>query len=152
MNSGELRPMLTLRATEKWAPLSRGPCSSGPRRATVWPVHASSGYLTRCATLPLPRALILVLILFVHPALLTGLLLVLLLLSGLLTAALLLLTGFAILLVRILVLLGHSADSIVRVRCSGQTTTYGPPIGCRSAQFLRACLPRRRWPQCGKGT
>ena len=60
------------------------------------------------ATLPLPRALILLILLV---GLLAGLGLVLLLLAGFLAAALLLLTGFAILLVRILVLLVHSANS-----------------------------------------
>jgi hypothetical protein len=60
------------------------------------------------ATLPLPRALILLVLL---AALLAGLGLILLLLAGFLAAALLLLTGLAILLVRILVLLVHSANS-----------------------------------------
>jgi hypothetical protein len=63
---------------------------------------------TRYATLPLPRALVLLIL----PALLTGLVLILLLLAGLLTATLLLLTGLAILLVWILVLLVHSANSL----------------------------------------
>jgi hypothetical protein len=56
------------------------------------------------ATLPLPRALILLV------ALLAGLGLILLLLAGFLAAALLL-SGLAILLVRVLVLLVHSANS-----------------------------------------
>jgi hypothetical protein len=87
-----------------------------------------------------------------HPALLTGLLLVLLLLARLLTATLLLLTGFAILLVRILVLLGHSADSTVRVRCSGQATTDQPPIGCPEHTVPLRLAFAVPWPRCGKGT
>jgi hypothetical protein len=63
---------------------------------------------TRYATLPLPRALV---VLILPTALLTGFVLILLLLAGLLTAALLLLAWLAILLVRILVLLVHSANS-----------------------------------------
>jgi hypothetical protein len=79
---------------------------------------------TRYATLPLPRALILLVLLVVHALLVAGLLLILLLLAGLLTATLLLLTGLAILLVRILVLLGHSADSIVKVADNVQTVDW----------------------------
>jgi hypothetical protein len=72
----------------------------------VWSVYRVYAY----ATLPLPRALVFLILL----TLLAGLVLVLLLLAGLLAAALLLLTGLSILLIRVLVLvlLLHTADSL----------------------------------------